>query len=59
MKLDEFVNSIFEAIINNSNLEADDEDTVLFQNVANVNRNGNQITVDFQDGKQIIITMTI
>ena len=54
----EFVKSLVEAIKNNSPIEADGEDCVLFPNVTSVFKYGEGIAVEFEDGTEVFIKIT-
>ena len=54
-----FLESLEEAIINNSNLECEDDDMCLFEGVENVERLKEELVVTFEDGKQLAVSLTI
>lgn len=60
MGTEEFVNSLMDAIVNNSNLEAEDGDTVLFDKVKSVSMDGdNGLSVSFADGRTLVISVSV
>jgi len=54
-----FLESLEAAIINNSNLECEGDDTCLFVGVENVERLKEELIVTFEDGKQLAVSLTI
>ena len=54
----EFADSLYDAILNNSNLETS-EDAALFTRVHKVNRNENGATVHFVDGTSYEVTVKV
>ena len=62
----ELVNAIIEVIINNSNIEADNEDAILFSNVEDVfsfdgyySSYGNGVVIRFNDGTEAILNIDV
>lgn len=51
----EFIEALSEAIKNNSPIEADGDDSVLFPNVKSVFKYGEGIAVEFEDGTEVFI----
>lgn len=57
--IENFLCGLHEAIVNNSDIEADLDDTVLFSNVYSVAETSeNTISVVFNDGETLTITVT-
>ena len=58
---DEFLSALAECIVNNSNIGADEDDTILFDGVEevfeNVSPEESDVTVQFTDGTAIKITI--
>lgn len=56
----EFVNSLMDAIVNNSNLEAENGDTVLFDKVKSVSMDGDSgLSVSFADGRTLVVSVSV
>ena len=59
MRISDFVDSLRDAIINNSNLEADEDDGALFSNIEEINGYRNSsFSVKFEDGTVYNIMVT-
>ncbi len=60
MDTGEFVSSLMDAIVNNSNLEAEGDDTVLFDKVKSVSMDGdNGLSVSFTDGRTLVVSVSV
>ena len=51
------VDSLVSAIVNNSNIEAEPDDEILFNGVADVSSNGKDIIVVFENGKKYRVSV--
>jgi hypothetical protein len=60
MDTEEFVNSLMDVIVNNSNLEAEDGDTVLFNKIKSVSMDGNNgLSVSFANGRTLVVSVSV
>lgn len=60
MDTEEFVSSLMDAIVNNSNLEAEGDDAVLFDRVKSVSMDGNNgLSVSFADGRTLVVAVSV
>ena len=54
----EFVNALREVIVNNSNLEADEDDTIMFNGVKSVDVTEDTVRVTFDNSEAVNITIS-
>jgi len=59
MSAEEFIYGMVEAIANNSLIEADNGDSILFSNVKDVYPFGNGLIVELEDGHEIRVKVTV
>lgn len=59
MNMNDFRDALLDAICNNSNLEAEDDDCVLFPAVkAADTEDDNRVVITFENGKRFLVTVT-